>query len=70
MLSRILSDVVISLLVAGALTSIVVPIAMQLGYEPGPRSGWIAIGIAVASLVTVVVVGERARNRQKTRQSP
>jgi hypothetical protein len=58
-----LGEVALGLLVAGALTAVVVPALMRQGWDAGPLAGGVALGVAV---VLCVVVGERLRRRRRT----
>jgi general stress protein CsbA len=61
MLSRILSEVFVGVLVAGIVTAVLVPAAIQLGYAPGPWIAWVALA---GSIAACIVVGERRSRRQ------
>ena len=58
----LLGEIVLGLMLAGALTAVAVPALMRQGWDAGPLAGGVALGIGV---VLCVVVGERLR---KTRQ--
>ena len=67
MLLRLLGEVVVGVLVAGLVTAIVVPMAIQLGYTTGPGTAWMAVA---GSIAVCVALGERRHKRHKARQSP
>jgi hypothetical protein len=58
----LLGEIVLGLMLAGALTGVAVPVLMREGRDVGPLVGGLALGIGV---VLCVVAGERLR---KTRQ--
>ena len=58
----LLGEIVLGLMLAGALTAVAVPALMRRGWDAGPLAGGVALGISV---VLCVVIGERWR---KTRQ--
>lgn len=66
MLFRILGEVVVGVLLAGIVTALLVPAAMQLGYETGPWMVWVAVA---ASIAVCVAVGERRNKRRKAPES-
>ena len=54
----LLGEIVLGLMLAGALTAVAVPALMRQGWDAGPLAGGVALGIGV---VVCVVVGERLR---------
>lgn len=66
MLFRILGEVVVGLLVAGLVTSFVVPAAVQLGYAARP---WLAVVLTCVSIAACIVGGERIHGRRRARES-
>ena len=63
----LLGEIVLGLMLAGALTAVAVPALMRQGWDAGPLAGGVALGIGV---VLCVVVGERLRKaRQRDRLS-
>ena len=63
----LLGEIVLGLMLAGALTAVAVPALMRQGWDAGPLAGGVALGISV---VLCVVVGERLRKtRQRNRLS-
>jgi hypothetical protein len=58
----LLGEVVLGLLLAGAMTGVAVPALTRRGWDAGPLAGGLALGIGI---VLCVAVGERLR---KTRQ--
>jgi hypothetical protein len=55
-------EIVLGLLLAGALTALTVPALTRRGWDAGPLAGGLALGVGIALCVTA---GERLR---KTRQ--
>ena len=62
MLFRILGEVIVGVLIAGIVTTLLVPAALQLGYETGPWLAWVAVA---GSIAVCVAVGERRYKRRK-----
>ena len=63
----LLGEIVLGLMLAGALTAVAVPALIRQGWDAGPLAGGVALGIGV---VLSVVVGERLRKaRQRDRLS-
>jgi general stress protein CsbA len=61
MLFRILSEVFVGVLVAGIVTAVLLPAAIQLGYAPGAWIAWVALA---GSITACIVVGERRSRRR------
>lgn len=66
MLLRILAEGLVGVLLAGLVSSIVVPAAMSVGLRTGP---WLMVAITVPCIAICVVVGERRRRRRKIPES-
>jgi hypothetical protein len=58
----ILAEIVLGLMLAGAMTAVAVPVLMRRGWDAGPVAGGLALGIGV---VLSVVVGERLRKTRR-----
>lgn len=58
----LLGEIVLGLMLAGAMTAIAVPALMRRGVEAGPLTGGLALGLGV---VVCVVVGERLRKTRR-----
>jgi hypothetical protein len=58
----LLGEIVIGLMLAGAMTGVAVPALMRRGWDGGPVAGGLALGIGV---VLSVVVGERLRKTRR-----
>jgi hypothetical protein len=58
----ILAEIVLGLMLAGAMTAVAVPVLMRRGWDAGPVAGALALGIGV---VLSVVVGERLRKTRR-----
>ena len=63
----LIGEIVLGLMLAGALTGIAVPALMQLGWDAGPLTGGFALGIGV---VVCVVMGERLRKSRQSHRLP
>jgi len=58
----LLGEIVLGLMLAGAMTAIAVPALMRQGWDAGPLAGGLALGVGV---VLSVVVGERLRKTRR-----
>lgn len=63
----LLGEIVLGLMLAGALTAVAVPALMRRGWEAGPLAGGLALGIGI---VACVVTGERLRKARQRRRLP
>ena len=63
----LIGEIVLGLMVAGALTGVAVPALMQRGLDAGPLVGGIALGIGV---VVCVVMGEQLRKSRRRHRLP
>lgn len=58
----LLGEIVLGLMLAGALTAVAVPALMRRGWDAGPLAGGLALGVGV---VLCIVVGERVRKTRR-----
>ena len=63
----LLGEIVLGLMLAGALTAVAVPALMQRGWDAGPLAGGLALG---TSIVACVVTGERLRKARQRHRLP
>jgi predicted PurR-regulated permease PerM len=60
-------EVVVGVLLSGAIAAIASPLLLRTGRDPGPAAVWVILGFAI---VASIVVGERLRRgRQRHRLS-
>ena len=53
-----LGEVIVGVLVSGAVAAIVSPLLMRAGRDPGPAAVWLTLAVGV---VLCIVIGERLR---------
>lgn len=58
----LLGEIVLGLMLAGAMTAAAVPVLMRRGWDAGPLAGGLALGVGV---LLSVVVGERLRKTRR-----
>jgi len=58
----LLGEIVLGLMLAGALTAVAVPALMRRGWDGGPLAGGLALGVGV---LLCIVVGERVRKTRR-----
>jgi O-antigen ligase len=58
----LLGEIVLGLMLAGALTAVAVPALMRRGWDTGPLAGVLALGTGV---VLCVAIGERLRKTRR-----
>ena len=60
-------EVLVGLLIAGAISAIATPLLTRAGRDPGPAAVWLTLAVGI---VLCIVVGERLRkSRQRHRLS-